>query len=64
MLDNDLKPVSENQMGEIFSSGLNVAKGYVGVKDSEKFLPNHLSQVDGKIHKVLNIYSIEIPKCS
>ncbi|CAL8104517.1 unnamed protein product [Orchesella dallaii] len=40
ILDENLELVEQGQSGEIFVAGCNLAKGYVGVSESDKFVEN------------------------
>lgn len=40
ILDKNLRPVKEGEIGELFVSGLNLARGYVKGRDPEKFTEN------------------------
>ncbi|ROT86003.1 hypothetical protein C7M84_023795 [Penaeus vannamei] len=44
LLNGEGSPVSEGHIGEIFAAGLNVASGYVGGVQQDKFVSNTLSQ--------------------
>lgn len=39
ILNEQLVPVKMGELGEIFISGYNLCTGYVGIPDSDKFLP-------------------------
>uniref|UniRef100_A0A1B0G5X8 Uncharacterized protein n=1 Tax=Glossina morsitans morsitans TaxID=37546 RepID=A0A1B0G5X8_GLOMM len=43
LLDSDYRPVKTGEIGEIFVSGSNLARGYVSGRDPEKFLENPLA---------------------
>lgn len=43
LLDSDYRPVKTGEIGEIFVSGSNLARGYVSDRDPEKFLENPLA---------------------
>ncbi|XP_042893379.1 putative acyl-activating enzyme 19 [Penaeus japonicus] len=44
LLNSEGSQVSEGQIGEIFAAGLNLASGYVGGTQQDKFVSNTLSQ--------------------
>ncbi|KAG7156499.1 Mycosubtilin synthase subunit C-like [Homarus americanus] len=62
LLNSDGELVTEGQMGEVYASGLNLASGYVGRAQPEKFVTNkHTSDTDysvlyrtGDFGKVIN----------
>ncbi|ODM89984.1 Mycosubtilin synthase subunit C [Orchesella cincta] len=43
------KHVEQGQTGEVFVAGCNLAKGYVGISDSDKFLDNPFDKASGVI---------------
>lgn len=48
LLNSEGSQVSEGQIGEIFAAGLNLASGYVGGTQQDKFVSNTLSQDQGE----------------
>ncbi|XP_037779413.1 surfactin synthase subunit 3-like [Penaeus monodon] len=48
LLNGEGNPVSEGHIGEIFAAGLNLASGYVGGAQQDKFVSNTLSQDPGE----------------
>lgn len=51
LLDSDLRPVRNEEIGELFVSGANLASGYVNGRDPERFVDNPLA-VDPMYAKV------------
>lgn len=43
LLDSDLRPVRNEEIGELFVSGANLASGYVNGRDPERFVDNPLA---------------------
>lgn len=61
LLDSDYRPVRNDQVGEIFVSGLNLAKGYVKKREQDRFLENPFSfdQEHGRIYRTGDIASVD-----
>uniref|UniRef100_A0A1L8DZM3 Putative acyl-coa synthetase n=2 Tax=Nyssomyia neivai TaxID=330878 RepID=A0A1L8DZM3_9DIPT len=51
LLDTDFRPVTLGQIGELFVSGMNVARGYVNNRDAHRFIENPLA-VDPKYSRL------------
>lgn len=47
LLNPELKPVANGEVGELYVSGLNLAAGYVNGRDPERFITNSLSSEPG-----------------
>ena len=43
LLDSELRPVKDGEIGELFVSGSNLAAGYVNGRDKDKFVDNQLA---------------------
>lgn len=48
VLNENLKPVSMGEIGEIYVSGCNVVDGYVNKRDEDRFVPNQLNSDPSK----------------
>lgn len=51
LLDSDYRPVKDENIGELFVSGFNLAHGYVNGRDPERFIENPLA-VDMKYDRI------------
>ncbi|XP_055677420.1 beta-alanyl-bioamine nonribosomal peptide synthetase ebony [Lutzomyia longipalpis] len=51
LLDADFRPVTLGQIGELFVSGMNLARGYVNNRDAHRFIENPLA-VDPKYSRL------------
>ncbi|XP_059608973.1 beta-alanyl-bioamine nonribosomal peptide synthetase ebony isoform X2 [Phlebotomus argentipes] len=51
LLDTDFRPVTLGQIGELFVSGMNLARGYVNNRDAHRFIENPLA-VDPKYSRL------------
>lgn len=53
LLDEDLRPVPEGEMGEICVGGPGVARGYVNRPDltAERFVPDPTGQIGGRLYR-------------
>ena len=43
LLDTDYRPVKKGEIGELFVSGLNLAEGYVNLRDPDRYIENPLA---------------------
>lgn len=55
LLDNEMKPVSTGNVGELYVSGFNVAAGYVNGRDPDKFINNPLVMDIGKFKLLITL---------
>lgn len=55
VLDEDLKLKPEGELGALYVAGYNLASGYVGIPNSEKFITNPYSNTWGTGPIVISI---------
>ncbi|CAL8104235.1 unnamed protein product [Orchesella dallaii] len=62
ILNENLQLVKQGETGEVFIAGSNLAKGYVGISDSDKFLNNSFTIASGysKIYRTGDFGSIAV----
>lgn len=61
LLDSDYRPVRNDQVGEVYVSGLNLAKGYVKKREQDRFLENPFSfdQEHARLYRTGDFASVD-----